>query len=124
RKLPALDKLVRLDVPLVHGAVTLLLDRRAALAMQRAERNVLPLGCERKPNGDVDEAEADRSVPDGPHENPSLVRDCPNSRFSSRSLHTILPMESRTTPELWRDAVRAAPDRPAYLEETADGWRP
>src|SRR5579862_5188056 len=33
-------------------------------------------------------------------------------------------MESRTTPELWRDAVRDAPDQPAYLEETADGWRP
>jgi len=33
-------------------------------------------------------------------------------------------VESRTTPELWRDAVRDAPDDPAYLEETADGWRP
>ena len=33
-------------------------------------------------------------------------------------------MESRTTPELWRDAVRDAPDGPAYLEETADDWRP
>ncbi|HEX4324342.1 MAG TPA: long-chain fatty acid--CoA ligase [Gaiellaceae bacterium] len=33
-------------------------------------------------------------------------------------------MESRTAPELWRDAVRDAPDEPAYLEETADGWRP
>ncbi len=33
-------------------------------------------------------------------------------------------MESRTTPELWRDAVANAPDQPAYLEETADGWRP
>jgi long-chain acyl-CoA synthetase len=33
-------------------------------------------------------------------------------------------MESRTTPELWRDAVGNAPDQPAYLEETADGWRP
>jgi long-chain acyl-CoA synthetase len=33
-------------------------------------------------------------------------------------------MESRTMPELWRDAVRDAPDQPAYLEETADGWRP
>jgi long-chain acyl-CoA synthetase len=33
-------------------------------------------------------------------------------------------MESRTTPELWDTAVRAAPDQPAYLEETADGWRP
>ncbi len=33
-------------------------------------------------------------------------------------------MESRTTPELWRDAVANAPDQPAYLEETADSWRP
>jgi long-chain acyl-CoA synthetase len=33
-------------------------------------------------------------------------------------------MESRTTPELWREAVQNAPDQPAYLEETADGWRP
>ncbi len=33
-------------------------------------------------------------------------------------------MESRTTPELWRNAVGNAPDQPAYLEETANGWRP
>jgi long-chain acyl-CoA synthetase len=33
-------------------------------------------------------------------------------------------MERRTTPELWRDAARDAPAEPAYLEETADGWRP
>jgi len=33
-------------------------------------------------------------------------------------------MESRTTPELWRHAVRNAPAEPAYLEETADDWRP
>jgi long-chain acyl-CoA synthetase len=33
-------------------------------------------------------------------------------------------MERRTVPELWRDAVSAASDQPAYLEETADGWRP
>ncbi|HEY2310027.1 MAG TPA: long-chain fatty acid--CoA ligase [Gaiellaceae bacterium] len=33
-------------------------------------------------------------------------------------------MEKRTAPELWRDAVRDAPNDPAYLEETADGWRP
>jgi long-chain acyl-CoA synthetase len=33
-------------------------------------------------------------------------------------------MEIRTAPELWRDAVRNAPDQPAYLEETADGWSP
>ncbi|HEX3238212.1 MAG TPA: long-chain fatty acid--CoA ligase [Gaiellaceae bacterium] len=33
-------------------------------------------------------------------------------------------MERRTVPELWREAVSDAPDQPAYLEETADGWRP
>src|SRR5499427_4082102 len=33
-------------------------------------------------------------------------------------------MESHTTPELWREAVRNAPAEPAYLEETTDGWRP
>jgi len=33
-------------------------------------------------------------------------------------------VERRTTPELWRDAIRSAPEQPAYLEETADGWRP
>jgi long-chain acyl-CoA synthetase len=33
-------------------------------------------------------------------------------------------MQSRTTLELWHDAVRDAPDEPAYLEETGDGWRP
>jgi long-chain acyl-CoA synthetase len=34
------------------------------------------------------------------------------------------PMERRTAPELWRDAVRDAPSEPAYLEEQEDGWRP
>ena len=33
-------------------------------------------------------------------------------------------MEKRTVPELWREAVRDAPAGPAYLEETADDWRP
>ena len=33
-------------------------------------------------------------------------------------------MESRTAPELWREAIRAAPSEPAYLEEQADGWNP
>jgi long-chain acyl-CoA synthetase len=34
-------------------------------------------------------------------------------------------MERRTAPELWRDAVRDAPDEPAYLEEQeGDDWRP
>ena len=30
----------------------------------------------------------------------------------------------RTAPELWGDAVRDAPDQPAYLEEQEDGWHP
>jgi long-chain acyl-CoA synthetase len=33
-------------------------------------------------------------------------------------------VESRTAPELWAEAVRDAPDQPAYLEETAEGWQP
>ena len=33
-------------------------------------------------------------------------------------------MDRRTAPELWRDAVRDAPDAPAYLEEGPDGWQP
>jgi long-chain acyl-CoA synthetase len=33
-------------------------------------------------------------------------------------------MERRTTPELWRDAVRDGPPTPAYLEEREDGWHP
>jgi long-chain acyl-CoA synthetase len=33
-------------------------------------------------------------------------------------------MERRTTPELWRDAVRDAPPSPAYLEEREDSWHP
>jgi long-chain acyl-CoA synthetase len=33
-------------------------------------------------------------------------------------------MERRTTPELWREAVRTAPATPAYLEEGPDGWSP
>src|SRR5579871_1602982 len=33
-------------------------------------------------------------------------------------------MERRTSPELWREAVRTAPATPAYLEEGPDGWSP
>ena len=33
-------------------------------------------------------------------------------------------MERRTSPELWREAVRKAPPTPAYLEEGPDGWSP
>jgi hypothetical protein len=67
RHLPALDELVRLDLALVEGAPPLLLDRRAALPVQRSEGDVAPLGGERQPDRDVDQPEADRSVPDRPH---------------------------------------------------------
>jgi long-chain acyl-CoA synthetase len=33
-------------------------------------------------------------------------------------------MERRTSPELWREAVRNAPPTPAYLEEGPQGWSP
>src|SRR5436305_8140498 len=33
-------------------------------------------------------------------------------------------MERRTSPELWREAVRTAPATPAYLEEGPAGWSP
>src|SRR5579884_3199516 len=67
RELPASDELLGADLALVHGAPPLLLDRRAALAVQRAERDVLPLGGDGQSDRDVDQAEADRSVPDGAH---------------------------------------------------------
>jgi hypothetical protein len=35
--------------------------------MERAERHVLPLGSESQANGNVDEAEADGSIPDRAH---------------------------------------------------------
>jgi long-chain acyl-CoA synthetase len=55
----------------------------------------------------------------------SLIGDHRNSRFAPPSLlHTIPLMELRTVPELWRNAVRDAPDEPAYLEERDDGWQP
>jgi polyisoprenoid-binding protein YceI len=58
---------IRLDVALVDGAPALLLDRRRALPVQSAERHILTLGRKRKPDRDVDEAEADRSVPNSSH---------------------------------------------------------
>ena len=64
RELPALDELVGLDVALVNRAPALLLDRRAALAVERAERHVLPLGRESEANGDVDQTKTEGSVPD------------------------------------------------------------
>src|SRR5439155_11477220 len=68
RDLPALDELVRLDLAFVERAPPLLLDRRAALAVQRPEGHVAPLGRESEPDRDVDQAEADGAVPDRPHE--------------------------------------------------------
>ena len=59
RELPALDELVRLDVALVLRAPALLLDRRAALAVQRPERDVLALLRDGEPDRDRDEAEGD-----------------------------------------------------------------
>jgi hypothetical protein len=68
RELPALDQLVGFHVALVERAVALLLDRRAALPVQRAERRVLALLRDGEADRDVDQAEVDGSVPDSPHE--------------------------------------------------------
>jgi hypothetical protein len=58
-ELPALDQLLGRHLPIVRRAPALLLDRRPALAVQRPERDVGPLGGNRQPDRDVDEAEAD-----------------------------------------------------------------
>ena len=74
RDLPALDELLGLDVALVERAPALVLDRRAALAMERAEGDVGALGRDRQPDRDADETEADGAVPDRSHDSrPSLV---------------------------------------------------
>ena len=63
RDLPALHDLVRPDFAVVHRAPALLADRRPALAMELPERDVgrprLRRRRERKPDGDVDQAEAE-----------------------------------------------------------------
>src|SRR5438034_25689 len=46
------------------------------------------------------------------------------SAQTKRAQRSLYDARMRTTPELWSDAVRDAPAGPAYLEETADGWRP
>src|SRR5439155_414300 len=78
RYLPALDDLVVRDLAVVLGAPALVLDRRPALAVQHPERHVrLPgsrLRGQGHPDGDVDQTEADGSVPDCLHE-----ADHPNS---------------------------------------------
>ena len=83
RDLPALDDLVTLDLALVHRAPALLLDRRHALAVQRAERDVglarRRLRGQREPDRDVDQAEADGAVPDRPHGADRIVLGAPFS---------------------------------------------
>jgi len=67
RDLPALHKLLGLDVALVERAVALLLDRRPAFAVQGPERDVGALRRQGQSDGDADQAEADGSVPDRAH---------------------------------------------------------
>src|SRR5205085_5848404 len=67
RDLPALHELVVRHLALVHRAPALLLDRRAALAVQRPEGDVRGTGLRRrrgrKADRDGDEADAESSVP-------------------------------------------------------------
>ena len=69
--LPAFDDLVRADLALVGGAPALLADRGLALPVEGSEADVRLLGLRRRresqANRDVDQAEADGSVPDGSH---------------------------------------------------------
>ena len=91
RHLPAADDLVGPDVLLVERAPALLLDRRLALSMKKAERDVrLPgrrLRRRRQADGDADQPEADRAVPGSSHSSESLVAD----RVSSPSGVYSLP---------------------------------
>src|SRR5262249_7691951 len=87
--LPAAHELVARDLDVVDGAPALLLDRGQTGAVQHPELHVrLPgsgRGGRRQPDGDVDEAEADRSVPGCAHIQ-SLRRDAPNSPSGTRLL--------------------------------------
>ena len=73
-----LDGFVVSHLAVVLGTPALLLDRRKALAVQQAERDVrLPRGRLRGGRGadeDAHEAEAQRSVPADAHDSPSLGR--------------------------------------------------
>src|SRR6185312_11217998 len=113
-----LDELLGFDLALVKRAPPLLLDRRAALPVQRPEGHVAPLGREREPDGNVDQPEADRSVPDRPHGMERILvgsrisfdavggRAGTRASFGSASQATpkmaAVPLESRTAPALWR----------------------
>src|SRR5205085_6372541 len=77
RDLPPADELVGVDLDVVDRAPALLADRRAALAVELPERDVrlARSGLRRggEPHGDAHEAEADRSVPGGPHTDVPIV---------------------------------------------------
>src|SRR5439155_1277128 len=88
RHLPALDDLVVRDLTVVLRAPPLVLDRRPALPVEHPERHVrLPgsrLGSQGHPDGDVDQAEADGSVPDRSHRaDRPIVDGC--RKFAERS---------------------------------------
>src|SRR4029079_13880182 len=121
RDLPALHELVALDLTVVRRAPALLLDRRQALAVQRAERHVgLPrrrLRCQGHPDGNVDQAEADGAVPDRPHEEnelysdpsfPPIIPRCGRSGLSGR---TLSPRTARTRPTWSRRRASGARSR-------------
>ena len=81
RDLPAADDLVRLDDTLVRRAEPLLLDRRAALPVEKPERDVgLPGGRlrgRRKPDRDRDQAKAEGAVPCRPHTGGPILGNAP-----------------------------------------------
>src|SRR5438445_6335017 len=120
RHLPALHDLVALDLALVGRAPALLLDRGHALAVQLPEGNVrLPgrrLRGQREPDRDVDQAEADGSVPDRAHGETELYLD---RRFPP----VVFSPQMRTIWSLWQKAVSEERTNPAYLVEGPDGWR-
>src|SRR5205814_10094633 len=121
----------------VHGDPALLEDRRPACAMELPERDLRlarsRLRRGRETDRDVDEAEADRSVPGSPH---GPCRNCRHGRpefalsapFPPTTVILVVQIESpvrtaRTIPNLWRNALAAGPPEPAYLHQVDGEWR-
>src|SRR5207244_3576609 len=139
RHLPALDDLVRTDLALVRRAPALLADRRPALTVERPEADVGLLRLRRRrqsqADGNVDQAEADGSVPDGAHG--AALNKCrgtahlrPMARVPSlttiggMALAAETPVATgRTIARLWHDALARRWDDPAYLVQDGDEWR-
>src|SRR5207244_1325909 len=132
------------DLALVQRAPALLLDRRPALAMQRAEGDVAALGRQREPDRDADQAKGDGAVPDRPHGPP--FDSSRTSRFRSAwelpcrsaglplaavahttpaaSESSVAPAPARTIGAMWCRAVAEERSFPAYLVEDEPGhWR-